>query len=90
MTTATLPAPLGATFCPAFDAERLGEQAKRVLSLMIDGQPRTLREISASTGDPEASVSARLRDLRRGGLVVHRRRRGEPSLGLFEYKVWAP
>jgi len=54
---------------------------------MSDGQWRTLGELSALTGDPEASISARLRDLRKprfGGLTVERKyiRRG-----LFAYRV---
>lgn len=57
---------------------------------MNDGKWRTLSEISALTGDGEASISARLRDLRKdefGGLNVDRRRRGDESRGLFEYRV---
>ena len=55
----------GATYVPSLDRERLGEQYLRVWDLMIDGQWRSLREISNATGDPEASVSARLRDVRK-------------------------
>lgn len=43
---------------------------------MADGKWRTLQEISEITGDPEASVSARLRDLRKfehGSNTVSRR-----------------
>lgn len=55
----------GATYVPSLDRERLGEQYLRVWDLMIDGQWRSLRQISDATGDPEASVSARLRDVRK-------------------------
>lgn len=54
---------------------------------MKDGSWHTLPEIAAGTGDPEASISARLRDLRKprfGSYVVDRRRR---SQGLFEYRL---
>jgi hypothetical protein len=53
------------------------EQLVRVRELMRDGKERTLAEISEITGDPEASVSARLRDLRRPkyGLWTVRRKR---------------
>lgn len=43
-----------------------------------------------ATGAPEASASARLRDLRRAGLTVERRRRGDPKAGLWEYRVGLP
>ena len=51
---------------------------------------RTLAEIHAMTGAPEASASAMLRAFRatkHGGHTVNRRRRGNPSQGLFEYQV---
>lgn len=74
-----------------FDRERLTGQLRRVFDLMIDGQWRTLREISLfwDCHDSEAGISARLRDLRKfknGSFTVDRRRRGEVS-GLFEYRV---
>jgi hypothetical protein len=53
----------GATFDRKLDGKRLNEQTRRVFERMKDGTWRTLREIAAATGDPEASVSARLRDL---------------------------
>lgn len=55
----------GRTYDPAKDGQRLGKQLARVLDCMKDGQWRTLREIAHATGDPEASVSARLRDFRK-------------------------
>lgn len=55
----------GATYVPSLDRERLGDQFLRVWDLMIDGHWRSLRQISDATGDPEASVSARLRDVRK-------------------------
>lgn len=75
----------GETFSARFDLARLNEQTRRVYAVMRDGAWRTLAEIRAATGDPEASVSARLRDLRKvrfGGFNIERRRRGEPSAGL--------
>lgn len=82
--------PDGDTYVPELDRARLGAQAQRVLDLMGDGQWRTLGEISAATGDPEASCSARLRDLRKplvGGHHVDRRHRGRPEAGLYEYHL---
>lgn len=84
----------GATFDATLDAARLGAQMARVRDLMADGRWRTLREIAQATGAPEASVSARLRDLRKerhGSHVVEaRRRKGAESKGLWEYRVPLP
>ena len=43
---------------------RLNEQATRVYKVMRFLGTHTLRQLSAMTGDPEASVSARLREIR--------------------------
>jgi hypothetical protein len=78
----------GQTFDPYIDTDRLNEQSQRVFKLMRDNQWRALHEIAAITGDPEASISARLRDFRKprfGSLVVNRRRRHEA--GLWEYQI---
>ena len=75
------------TCCQELDGDRLGRQLVTVRDLMTDGQWRTLREISDATKAPEASVSARLRELRGLGSKVERRRRGDPRRGLHEYRV---
>jgi hypothetical protein len=74
----------GSTFEPKRDGARLGQQLERVRNLMADNQWRTLAEIGEAVGSPEASVSARLRDLRGQGLTVDREfvRRG-----LWRYRV---
>lgn len=80
------PAP---THLPAADAARLGAQLRRVIACMSDGEWHTLTEISAATGDPEASISARLRDMRRadcGGYTIDDRLRGT-SRALHEYRA---
>jgi hypothetical protein len=80
----------GVTFNPALDGARLNKQLQAVFDYMRDGQWRTLGEISEAKGFPQASISARLRDLRKpkfGGHVVSRRHRGEASLGLYEYRL---
>jgi len=77
----------GSTYSRERDGSRLTRQAERVKALMADGQWRTLAQISEATGDPQASVSARLRDLRKrrnGGHTVERRHLGD---GLYEYRV---
>lgn len=81
----------GDTYEEEFDFDRLNAQAKRVYLVMKDSEWRTLSEISSYTGDPEASISARLRDLRKarfGSFVVERRRRNEN--GWYEYRVLRP
>ena len=80
----------GATYDPELDKERLGKQLASVRDLMMDGVRRTLREIADTLGIPEASASARLRDLRKerfGSYQIERRRRGEEKRGLFEYRM---
>ena len=80
----------GETYESALDKLRLGKQLLSVRLLMYDGVWRTLREIANELGIPEASASARLRDLRKerfGSHRVERRRRGEEKRGLFEYCV---
>lgn len=80
----------GDTFSAKLDGERLTGQFARVRALMADGRWRTLAEIAEAAGGSEAGVSARLRDLRKerfGGHTVERRRRGEPSAGLWEYRL---
>lgn len=69
------------------DSSRLSGQLLRVHGVMKDGQWHTLSEISCATGDPEASVSAQLRHLRKprfGGHEIEKRYLGE---GLYQYRI---
>lgn len=81
----------GKTYEPDKDQGRLSAQIGRVFRVMRDGTWRTLEEIATLTGDASvASISARLRDLRKprfGAHTVERRRRGQAEKGLFEYKL---
>lgn len=84
MTAATFD---GATFDAERDAERLASQYGEVFRLMADARWRTPREMEALTGHPWASISARLRDMRKprfGAHVVNRRYAGN---GLYEYQL---
>jgi hypothetical protein len=77
----------GETYVPELDRTRLKAQLIRIRELMRDGRKRTLAEIAQITGDPESSVSARLRDLRKikfGMWTVTRSRRVG---GLWEYQL---
>lgn len=81
---------------PTYDAEtdeaRLTGLLEQVFELMKDRKFRTLQEIKKQLccNAGEASISARLRDLRKprfGAHTVNRRRRGEASAGVFEYQL---
>lgn len=79
----------GKTYDAVQDHGRLHTQLNDVRNFMLDGQWRFLNTISSATGYPEASVSARLRDLRKikfGGYTVQRRR-VKDGLGTFQYRV---
>lgn len=83
----------GATFDPALDLLRLTTQLERVKALMSDQRWRSLQQIAQLVGGTEASVSSRLRDLRKaqyGSFVVERRREGRPTRGFFLYRVLLP
>lgn len=80
----------GPCYQPAVDQARLTGQLKRVYDLMADGVWRTLQEIADITHDPHASISAQLRHLRKprhGSFTIEKRRRGDPSRGLWEYRL---
>lgn len=64
----------GKTYVPARDKTRLEKQLKRVFNFMADQHPHTLADIAKATKAPEASVSARLRQLRQMGHTIQRTR----------------
>lgn len=77
----------GKTYDPALDHNRLNKQLGRVWSIMSYESWHTLDYLVQHAGGTTASVSARLRDLRKekfGGYKVNRRR---ISGGLFEYQL---
>ena len=72
------------------DYVRLSGQIQRVYDAIKDGDWYTLDEINKITGDPHASISAQLRNLRKkrfGAHVVDKRYKGSRSNGLWEYKL---
>lgn len=83
----------GETYDPARDRDRLNAQGRRVFEAMRRA-PRwwTLRELEDATGDPQASISARLRDFRNvyGWTVEKRRRAGQEERGVWEYSLILP
>jgi hypothetical protein len=69
------------------DEIRLNKQQAAVWAVMRDGEWHTMREISRRTDYPEASISARFRDLRKpkyGGHTVEREHLGD---GLHRYRL---
>ncbi len=74
----------GSTYSAPRDFDRLGSQLDRVEALMADGAWRSLSGIRERCGGGEASISARLRDLRKLGKTVERR---HVKGGLWEYRV---
>ena len=80
----------GPDYQHALDFSRLTGQIERIFTTMADKQWRTLREIESITNDPQASISAQLRHLRKpkfGNHQLHKRRRGDRTKGLFEYSL---
>lgn len=80
----------GPAYDPRLDKARLQRQHERIRDLMRDGAWRTLGEIAALTRDPESSISAQLRHLRKpryGSWRVEKQRR---SQGTWEYRLLPP
>ena len=76
----------GETFTAA-DRPRLDGQMLRVYEAMSDGKWHRVEDLEESTGDNWASISARVRDLRKqkfGGYNVERRSDGG---GVFSYRM---
>jgi RIO-like serine/threonine protein kinase len=77
----------GATYEADRDHDRLGKQMVAVRDMAMNWEWITLQTLAELTGYPEASVSARLRDLRKpkfGSYTVERRYEGG---GLWSYRV---
>jgi hypothetical protein len=77
----------GPAYVPERDDARLSGQIERVYRLMRDGEWRTLDEIARATGDPQASVSAQLRHLRKARFGGHRVDREYDGAGLHRYRL---
>lgn len=84
------PLVFGPDVTPA-DRQRLHRQLDEVMHLMADAEWRTLADIewALSHKHSQASLSARLRDLRKTGWRVDRRRK-QPLRGVFEYRAVRP
>ena len=77
----------GPDYVPQRDDERLTSQLLRVKNAMLCGEWKSLRQLESETGDPQSSISAQLRHLRKerfGSYLVEKRYSGN---GLFEYRI---
>jgi len=77
----------GADYNPYRDNARLTGQLLRIWDAVSDGRWYTLKDIAVLTGDPEPSISAQLRHLRKprfGGHIVERQ---YITNGLYQYRV---
>lgn len=77
----------GETYEAERDRDRLARQLSRVKTAIADGQWKTLQKLQQETGAPQASISARLRDLRKPRFGGHTIERRYISNGLFEYRL---
>lgn len=77
----------GSDYQPARDDVRLTKQFMRVFDFMKDGFPRTLASIARVTGDPEASISAQLRHMRKPRFGGHKVNKQYYKEGLYFYTL---
>jgi hypothetical protein len=77
----------GWTFDEDRDGDRLRAQYRRVWGVMADRGWHTLAEMSERTGDPPASISARIRDFRKPKFGGHTVERLYVSKGLWTYRL---
>lgn len=77
----------GQTYEPAEDQKRLSGQLLRVFDLMRDREWRSLDRIARAVGGSEASVSARLRDLRKPRFGTHTVERQRRPNGVWIYRL---
>ena len=77
----------GATYEPEKDEVRLTGQLERVWSALSKGGWWTLRALSEEARGTEASVSARLRDLRKERFGAHTITRRRVDGGLYAYRL---
>lgn len=77
----------GSTYVHERDGRRLAAQHHRVLACLRDKGWWTLKQLHVATNDPEASISARLRDLRKPKFGAHIIEREYVERGLWRYRL---
>lgn len=79
----------GPLFDEAIDGERIEKQMDRIRGVLLSHAWLSLAQLANATGDPEASISAQIRHLRKprfGGHTIEKRRR-QPEGGTWEYRM---
>lgn len=71
---------------PGIDVSQWSAQLKAVYQVMRDGRWRSLAEIAFQAKAPEASASARIRDLANLKGIPHERRKAREGK-LYEYRI---
>lgn len=74
----------------AFDPDGLKPQTRKVFDALSDGHWHTLRQLSDASGAPEASVSARMRDLRGEEYALPLEAEKMPGSNLWRYRLTLP
>ena len=77
----------GDDYVASRDDIRLTGQLLRVWNFMCDGLWKTLPQIAEATGDPEASISAQLRHLRKPRFGGHTIEKQYITNGLYRYRL---
>jgi hypothetical protein len=77
----------GETYNHSRDAARLRAQYDAVFKIMRDGCWRTLQQLESLVGAPQASISARLRDMRKERFGAHTVHRRYLARGQYEYQL---
>jgi len=77
----------GSDYSKDRDGKRLTAQYMRVFSLMSDGDWRSLNVIATLTKDPEASVSAQLRHMRKEKFGNHTVNKKHIADGFYLYQL---
>ena len=78
----------GSNYARSIDHLRLSGQLRRIFVLMSDGHWRTLSEIEHITGDPQSSISAQLRHLRKEKWGAHEvEKKNDSPGGTWKYRL---
>ena len=77
----------GEDYKPARDDIRLTGQLLRIWDVMYHGLWHTLPQIAEATGDPEASISAQLRHLRKPRFGSHTVEKQYLANGVYRYRL---
>lgn len=77
----------GSNYDHSRDSQRLGIQLSKIFNLMKDGIHRSLAQIESYTGEPQASISAQLRHLRKQRFGAHTVNKTYLGNGLYTYQL---